>query len=152
MSEPLTDAELTSLLVRLEGAIAHTGERYKSQGTLVVVGSVVVAGLSALREIWFLVPVCLVFGAAIVFLMRGAIRNTGMSKAAPVLAALRDAPEQVRSLGHVVTSDSLGLFVTDWIEIKTANGRIFVRAEDWRVLLETLTRRCPGAKVEHSPR
>lgn len=140
--------DVAPLIRRLEAAIDETRRKYMTGGKLVVVGSVVVAGLAAVRHIWFLVPVCLVFGAAMYLLMRVAIKRTGSAVAAPVLRALADTPDRVLTVEHRQTSDSMRLFVTDWIEVKTADGRLFVRAPDWESLIEQLAHRCPAAAVK----
>ena len=143
------DPELIALLRRFEAGIAETTAKFKSQGTMIVVGSVVVAGLSAARQIWFLVPVCLVFGVATWFLMKAATRNSGPERAAPVLEALRIAPGRIKRIAHQAMSDSKRLFVTHWIRVEVDGGHIFMRADDdWQVLLEQLARRCPQAKLE----
>ncbi len=142
------DPELTALLRRLETGIAETVGKWKSQGTMIMVGSVIVAGLAAVRQIWFLVPICLLFGVGIYFLMRAATRNSGPEKAAPVLEALRIAPGRIKKIGHRTTSDSKGIFVTHWIDVVGDEGHIMVRADDdWRALLEQLATRCPQAAV-----
>jgi hypothetical protein len=142
------DPDLASLLRRLESGIAETTAKWKSQGTMIIVGSVAMAGLSAVRQIWFLVPVCLLFGVGIYFLMNAATRNSGPEKAAPVLEALRIAPGRITKIGHRITSDSKRLFVTHWIDVVSDEGHIMVRADDdWRPLLGQLARRCPQATV-----
>lgn len=142
------EAEVAALVKRLERGIDETTAKFRSQGTLIVVGSVVMAGLSAVRQIWFLVPMCLLFGVGIWFLMRAAARNSGPERAAPVLEALSRAPGRVKRISHRVTSDSKRLFVTHWVEVISDEGRISVRAEDWGALLDVLARRCPQAILE----
>lgn len=147
------DPELTALLRRFEAGIAETTAKFRSQGTLIVVGSAVTAGLAAARQIWFLVPVCVVFGVAIWFLMKAAANNAGPERAAPVLEALRIAPGRIKKIAHRVTSDSKRMFETHWIEVVSDEGRIFVRADDdWQKLLEPLARRCPQATLERGER
>jgi hypothetical protein len=145
------DAELETMVARLEAGVADTGRHFASTGTVIAVGSVVVAGIAALRAIWFLVPVCLLFGAGIWALMRRAQHKTSPERAAPVLAALRDAPERVTRIAHLVTSDSHGIFETHWINVGTSDGRLHIRADDWKELLEALTHRCPAAQVDRGP-
>jgi hypothetical protein len=145
------DAELAKMIERLEAGVVETGRHFGSGGTVIAVGSVVVAGIAALREIWFLVPICLLFGASILALSRLAQRKNSPARAAPVLAALRDAPERVTKIVHMVTSDSHGVFVTHWITVVTADGRLHVRADDWKELLDALARRCPSAQVDRGP-
>lgn len=143
------DPELTLLVKRFERGIEETTGKFRSQGMTIVIGSVVVAGLAALREIWFLVPICLLFGVAVWFLMRAAARNSGPEKAAPVLEALQRAPGRVKRISHRVTSDSKRLFITHWVEVISDEGRISIRADDdWSALLDAVARRCPQAVLE----
>lgn len=142
------DPELSSLLRRLETGIAETTAKWKSQGTMIIVGSVAMSGLSAVRQIWFLVPVCLLFGVGIYFLMNAAAKNSGPERAAPVLEALRVAPGRIKRIGHRITSDSKRIFVTHWIDVAGDEGHLMVRADDdWRALLEQLAKRCPQATI-----
>ena len=145
------DGDIQELIARLEKGVTEAQSQFTVQGTIIAVGSVVVAAIAALREIWFLVPVCLLFGAGIFWLARVASRRNSPERAAPVLAALRDAPERVTRIVHQVTSDSRGVFVTHWIGVGTADGHLHVKAPDWSALLERLTERCPSAKVVRGP-
>ena len=140
--------ELPALIRRFETGIAETTAKFRSQGTMLVIGSAVMAGLAAVRQLWFLVPVCLLLGIGIWFLMRAAARNSGPERAAPVLEALRHAPGRVRRISHRELRGSKGLFITHWVEVISDEGRIYVRADDWQALLEVLARRCPQAAVE----
>lgn len=141
-----SEPEVAALIRRFESGIAETTAKFRSQGLAICIGSAAVAGLAAVRQLWFLVPLCLLFGAAIWFLMRAAARNSGPERAAPVLEALRLAPGRIKRISHRVTGDS---FVTHWIEVISDEGRIFVRADDdWEALLEPLARRCPQATLE----
>lgn len=144
-----SDVELTALVRRFERGIEETTGKFRSQGTMIAVGSVAMAGLSAVRQIWFLVPVCLLFAVGTWALMRAAARNSGPEKAAPVLEALQRAPGRVKRISHRVTSDSKRLFVTHWVEVISDEGRIYIRADDdWSALLDAVARRCPQATVE----
>src|SRR6188768_828393 len=100
-----SDPEVEALVKRLEAGIAETTGKFRSQGTLIIIGSVAVGGLAALRQIWFLVPVCLLFGAGIYLLMSTAAKNSGPERAAPVLEALRLAPGRITRITHKITSD-----------------------------------------------
>ena len=108
------DPEVEALVRRFESGIAETTAKFRSQGLMICIGAVVVAGIAALRQLWVLVPLCLLFGAAIYFLMRAAARNSGPERAAPVIEALRFAPGRVKKIAHVVTGKSI---VTHWIEV-----------------------------------
>ena len=145
------DAELEKMVARLEAGVVDTGRRFGSGGTVIAVGAVVVAVIATVREIWVLVPICLAFGAGILALSRLAQRRNSPARAAPVLAALREAPERVTRIVHMVTSDSHGLFESHWISVGTKDGHLHVRADDWKELLDALARRCPAAKVDRGP-
>ena len=80
---------------------------------------------------------------------RGACSSTGITTTWPITALLR-APGRVKRISHRVTSDSKRLFVTNWVEVISDEGRIYVRAEDWSALLDVLARRCPQAIIERS--
>ncbi len=147
--------DVERLISRLEMGVGETTRRFRSGGVAIALGSVGVAALCAMRaalderarDLWYLVPLCLAFGAALYWLSRVAARKSGPERAAPVLRALREAPERIRSIAHKETSDSRRIFVHQWIEIKTDDGRLFVRADDWRELIETLARRCTNATI-----
>lgn len=145
-----TDPDVSTLIQRFERGIVETTDKFRSQGMMIVIGSGAMAGLAALRQIWFLVPVCGAFGLGIWFLMRAAAKNSGPERAAPVLEALRRAPGRITLVAHRETSDSKRLFVTHWVEVLSDDGgRIYVRADDdWRLLLERLSRLCPQAKLQ----
>lgn len=141
------DPELDALIRRFETGIGETTAKFKSQGQVIVIGAVVMAGLAAVRQIWFLIPVCLLSGVAIWFLMRAAVKKSGPERAAPVLEALRLAPGRIKKISHRVTSGRM--VVTHWIEVLSDEGRIFVRADDdWAALLESVSKRCPQATLE----
>ena len=74
---------------------------------------------------------------------RAPVRKTSLAQ--PVVEAT--APEQVRSIMQVQTSDSRGVFVTRWIEVSTDS--VFVCANDHRSQpFDDLQRRCPQAKLQ----
>jgi hypothetical protein len=142
----LTDEEIR-LIGRLTADSAETARRFRQQGLVILIGSFVVAGIAALRALWFLVPFALGLGGAIYWLGRVAARKTSPERAAPVLVALREAPERVRSIRHAETSDSRRIFVSHWVEVKTDDGLLRVKADDWRELMDALARRCPSART-----
>ena len=83
-------------------------------------------------------------GIGILFVGRAAARKTAPARMQPVMDAVRDAPDRVVSLRHYTTSDSRGMFVSHWLEIKTADHRLVMKAQDdWAELLGYLARRCP---------
>jgi hypothetical protein len=143
------DPEVAALIQRFERGIAETTAKFHSQGTVIVVGAVLFAGVAAVQQTWFLIPVCLGFAAGIFWLMKVAARNSGPERAAPVLEALKHAPGRVTRVSHRTTSDSKRIFVTHWVEVISDEGRIFVRAnDDWEQLLAAVSKRCPQAAVE----
>jgi hypothetical protein len=142
----LTDEEI-KLIGRLTVDASETSARFVRQAKMITIGAVVVAAISALREIWFLVPITLVFGGGIALIVRAAARKSSPERAAPVLHALREAPDRVVRIEHVETSDSRRIFVRHWVVVKTDHGVLRVLAEDWQPLIAALARRCPGATI-----
>jgi hypothetical protein len=140
----LSDDEIR-LIGRLTADSMETAKRFRQQALVILIGSIVVAAIAALREIWFLIPVTLGLGGAIYWLGQVAARKTSPERAAPVLLALREAPERVRAIKHSETSDSRRIFVRHWVEVKTDDGLLKIQAEDWRELMDALARRCPTA-------
>jgi hypothetical protein len=148
MAEPQPADEVATLIARLERALHETAAGFKV-GTIWVSGLFFVIALSfAFEGFWGGAAFGAVFGVAIVLLGRVAARKNSPEKMRPVVAAVREAPETIMVLRHYQTSDSRRVFVTDWIEIKTANHRMLVKAKkEWQSLLAMLERRCPNAKV-----
>lgn len=136
----LTDDEF-ALIGRLTVDVGATAARFRQQATLMIVGAIIVAAIAAARGIWFLVPITLAFGGALYWLGRVAARRWGPERAAPVLRALREAPQDVLSVEHVETSDSRRSLVTHWVVTKTPDGQLRVRAADWEPLIAALVRR-----------
>lgn len=143
----LRDDEIR-LIARLTVDARETAARFRRQSTVILVGSLVVAAIAALRAIWFLVPVCVLFGAGIRLLGRAAANKSSSERSDPVLAALRDAPERVQTIVHHETSDSHRMFVSHWVVVTTADGQLRVRADDWEALIDKLRQRCPDAQVK----
>lgn len=148
MAEPQTAGELKSLIARLETALHETAAGFKL-GTIWVSGLFFAMALAfAVQGWWGGAAFGGVFGVVIALLGRSAIRKNSPEKMRPVLIAVREAPETILVLRHYQTSDSRRWFVTDWIEIRTANHRMLVKAKkQWQSLLATLEQRCPNAKV-----
>ena len=147
-SVSLEVSELATLLVRLEQGVNETAAGFRRGMTAIGVGAVVVAAIAAVRQLWVLVPIALLFGAAIVWLGSAAGKKTSPARMKPVLDAVRDAPERVVLVRHYETSDSARLFVRHWLEIKTAEHRLVLQATDWEQLLGYLQRRCPTAELK----
>jgi hypothetical protein len=142
----LTDDEIR-LIGRLTADAAETAARFRQQGTIILFGAGAVAVVAAARGLWPLVPLSLALGAGIFALGRLAAKRSSPERAKPVLRALHEAPERVRTIEHMVTSDSRKIFVHHWVVVKTDDGLLRVRAEDWETLLSAIARRCPGATV-----
>jgi hypothetical protein len=145
---PLTEEEIR-LIGRLTADVRETADRFRRQGTMIVAGAVVVAAIAAAQGTWFLVPVCLAFGAGIYALSRAVAKKSSPDAAAPVLTALRDAPEQIVSIAHSETSDSRRIFVHHWVTVNTADATLRVRADDWQELMSAIGRRCPNANMNN---
>jgi hypothetical protein len=145
---PLTTDEM-KLIGRLTADAAETAARFRRQGNIILAGAIAVAAIAALRGIWFLVPVCLLFGAGLAALGRLAAKRSGPERAAPVLQALREAPWQVKTIQHSETSDSRRMFVSHWVVVTTEDGGLLrVRAnDDWQALMDQIAKRCPQATV-----
>jgi hypothetical protein len=143
----LKDDELR-LIARLSVDAAETPERFRRQGQIMVIGSIVVAALAAVQHIWFLIAVCLVFGGLMLLLFRAAAAKNGPERYEPVLRALREAPERVRTISHAETSDSRRMFVSHWIVVTTDDGLLRVKADDWQTVLAAVAARCPGATIK----
>jgi hypothetical protein len=148
MAEPYSAGELENLIARLERALHETAAGFK-RGTIWVSALFFVIALAfAVQGAWFGGAFSAAFGIAMVGLGRVAVRKNSPEKMRPVVVAVREAPETIVVLRHYQTADSRRVFVTDWIEIKTANHRMVVKAKkEWQSLLATLERRCPNAKV-----
>ncbi len=116
---PLEISELATLLVRMERGVEETAAGFQRGMTMVAL---------------------LFFGMALLY--GASFQAWGM------VDAIRDAPERVVSIRHYQTSDSRRFFVSDWLEIKTADHRLVVKVQGrWQALLDLATRRCPGAKI-----
>jgi hypothetical protein len=140
-------SELATLLVRLEQGVKETAAGFRRGMTMIAVGAVVVAILFVVKGAWFGAGFSLVFGAAIAALGVAASRKTSPERMQPVLDAVRDAPERVTLVRHYETSDSRRIFVKQWIELKTAEHRMVLKAPDWEQLVGYLERQCPQAKL-----
>jgi len=148
-SRPVDVKELALLLVRMEQAVADTGRGF-------ALGMMAIAGFFALMavvyalviHVWGIAAILVGFAAGMAWLGRAAARRTSPERMQPVLDAVRDAPGKVETLRHYTTSDSRRVFVSHWLEVRTAQHRLVMKAQDdWVVLLDILRRRCPGASV-----
>jgi hypothetical protein len=139
--------ETISLVKRLAADVEETSARFRRHGTLFLIGAVLFAVLTAAQKMWTETFVCLGLGVALFVLGRFAAKKSGPAAAEPVLWALRDEPERVEEISHTTTSDSRRIFVSHWVVVKTRDGKLRVRADDWEQLIAQLQRRCPDAKL-----
>ena len=147
---PLSTGELATLLVRMEQAIAGTSRGF-AYGLAMVAGLFVAMALmyGVVFGEWGIAGVVLAFGAGIGLLGRAAVKKTAPARMQPVMDAVRDAPERILLVRHYETSDSARMFVSHWLEVKTAEHRLVMKAnDDWQTLGWFLRRRCPGAAVK----
>jgi hypothetical protein len=148
MGEALSIEELADLLVSMERAVADTARGFQRGFTAIAIGAGVVAAIAAARGIWFLVPMCAVFAGGLYLLLRKAAQRTSPERMAPVLTAMRDAPERIVLVRHYTTSDSHRVFVSHWLEVKTSEHRLIMKVQgEWQRLFDAMKRRCPHAKV-----
>jgi len=147
IAQELGEAELRALVARLEQGIAETAVGF-TRGMIWVAGLFfALAGLFAIRTAWGIAAVVAAFGVGIVLLGRVAARRNSPGLMAPVVAAISVQPDRIVSIGHRTSSDSRGIFVTHWIEARTADRHLLVKAnDDWKPLLDLLARRCPRAE------
>jgi hypothetical protein len=145
---PLEVPELAILLVRMEHAVHETSAGMR-RGMYLVSGLFAMFTLiGALVRAWPIAIVSAPFAIGIALLGRVAARKTSPERMRPVFEAMRDAPDRIVYVRHYQTSDSRRLFVTDWLEIKTADHRLVMKAkDDWARLLDYARRRCPNAKI-----
>jgi hypothetical protein len=145
---PLEIRELATLLVRMEHAVNETAAGMR-QGMFMVSGLFGMFTLFGLiSRVWGIAVFAAPFAIGIALLGRVAARKTSPERMRPVFEAMRDAPERIVYVRHYQTSDSRRLFVTDWLEIKTADHRLVMKAkDDWARLLDYVRRRCPNAKI-----
>lgn len=140
-------SELAYVLVRLEQAVAETAESFRRGMTVLVAGFGIVGVICAVQGMYG--PLVLVVPMIAMFVLLGkkASAKTSPEKMKPVVDAVRDAPEKIALVRHYQTSDSRRMFVTDWLEIKTAEHRLVIKAkDDWQRIYAALGKRCPNAK------
>ena len=143
----MTEEEIR-LVARLTADVQETGARFRRQAVIIMFGAVVVAAIAAVQQAWGLMAFVLLFGGGLFWIGRRAASGNSPERAAPVLLALRDAPERVKTISHMVTSDSKRIFVSHWVTVKTDDGHLHVKAQDWEQLIGKLEQRCPNATVK----
>jgi hypothetical protein len=145
-------SELAYVLVRLEQAVNGTAAGFRQGMAMVAMLFFVMAGAYGFAfHAWGIAAFIALFGAGILYLGKRASARTAPEKMKPVLDAVRDAPEKVVLVRHYQTADSRRVFVTNWLEIRTAEHRLIIKAnDDWNRLFASLKIRCPAATVmEH---
>jgi hypothetical protein len=143
----LETSELAYVLVRLEQAVNDTAASMR-QGMIMVGGlfSLFVV-IGVVKQWWGFVVLGVPMAALMFWVGKKASEKTAPDKMRPVMDAVRDAPDRIKLVRHYQTSDSRRVFVTDWLEIKTDEHRLVIKAkEDWQRLYSALQRRCPAAK------
>ena len=145
MTDPIETHELAALLVRLEQAVHETSGRFKVQMTLVAALFVAMGVGMAVVSSWAVAAFIWAFAGFIAFIGVRASKRTAPEKMQPVVDAVREAPDLIVLVRHYETSDSMRMFVTHWLEIKTATHRLLMKAPDWEQLYAHLRRRCPNA-------
>ena len=140
-------ADLEYVLLRLEQAVKETAAGFRTGMTMVAgLFFVMAAGYGFAFQQWAIAAFIAAFGGLMVFIGKRASAKTAPEKMRPVMEAVRDAPERITLVRHYRTSDSRGVFVTEWIEIKTAEHRLLIKAKtDWERLYAALQQRCPAA-------
>jgi hypothetical protein len=143
----LETSELAWVLVRLEQAVRETAENFR-RGMSMIVALFGIMGVIAVMQGSYGILVIIVPAIGLFFFIgHKASKKTSPEKMKPVVDAVREAPEKITLVRHYQTSDSRRMFVTDWLEIKTADHRLVVKAkEDWQRIYEALGKRCPNAK------
>jgi hypothetical protein len=140
-------SELAYVLVRLEQAVNETAAGMRQGMTMVggLFSLFVVIGV--VEQWWGFVVIGVPMAAMVFWIGKKASEKTSPERMRPVMEAVRDAPERITLVRHYQTSDSRRVFVTDWLEIKTAEHRLVIKAkDDWQRLHSALQRRCPGAQ------
>lgn len=145
---PLEIRELATLLVRMEQAVAGTARGFAIGMTMIAALFVVMGlGYGIAFHTWSIAAVLGAFAIGLLLVGRAATRRTAPERMQPVLDAVRDAPGKVATVRHYTTSDSRRIFVQHWLELRTDDHRLVMKADDWQELLGYLERRCPGAAV-----
>lgn len=142
----LETSELAYVLVRLDDAVQETAENFRRGMHAIVLLFVVMGVICVVQGSYGILVIVVPAVAFFVYLGNRASAKTSPEKMQPVVDAVRDAPETIALVRHYQTSDSARMFVTDWLEIKTADHRLVVKAkEDWERIYAALGKRCPNA-------
>jgi hypothetical protein len=146
----VNDPELEHLLRRLEHALTETSAGLRDGTGMVGAMFFLLGGVYGFVQwSWGVASLCGGAGILMVMLGNRATKKTAPEQMRPVYEAVRDAPERVVSVRHYQTSDSRHIFVSDWLEIRTADHRLVIKAkDDWEQLYKVLQRRCPAAQYQ----
>jgi hypothetical protein len=151
-TEALDNEQLTRLVARLEDGVMRTAAGIRSSMAWVAALFFGFAAWSLAHGEWGTALFIGAFGVGAVVIGVMGARNTSPARMRPVVDAVRDRPELVMSVRHSTTSGSRRIVVTHWIEVRTKDHRLFIKAnDDWPVLLEALSRRCPHAALDRGP-
>lgn len=144
---PERDSDLDEIL----DAFAASAAYFRNGAILCgAVGVVMTLGALA-RQIWFLVPVGVVFGVGLTWFMLWSRSKSVDPERSPVLRAIVFEPETVVRVTHGIASSSSGAFRTHWLRIRLDSGKvrgIKVDAGDLLAMAHALARRCPNAVIE----
>lgn len=146
MVTPVETRELATLLVRLEQAVAETAGGFKVQMALVAGLFVVLGAAMGAMGTWAVAAFIWAFAVFIGFIGYRAGKRTAPAQMQPVVDAVRHEPAKIVSVRHYETSDSMRMFVTHWLEVKTETHRLILKAPDWEQLYGILKQRCPDAR------
>ena len=143
----LETSELAWVLVRLEQAVRETAENFRRGMSMLVALFGIMGVIAVMQGSYGMLVIVVPFIGFFFFIGHKASMKTSPEKMKPVVDAVREAPERITLVRHYQTSDSRRVFVTDWLEIKTAEHRLVVKAkDDWMRIYEALGKRCPNAK------
>ena len=142
----MDSAELAHLVSRLDDGVRETAGRFRVQMGMVALLFGALAALFGWSGSWGACALAGAFAVGVFLLGYAAAKKTAPEKMQPVVDAVRNQPEAIVSVRHYETSNSTRVFVTQWIEVKTAGHRLIVKAPDHEKLFALLQQRCPHAK------
>jgi len=148
----LSTEQRAEMLARIEAGLNATAAGFKRGMMWVGLLFFVMAAFFVVKGAYAIGLVVAAGGSGIMAIGTLAARNTAPARMKPVLEALSVAPGLIASVRHYETADSARMFVSHWIEIKTADHRLVLKAnDDWQGILEYLIRHCPKATVDRGP-
>jgi hypothetical protein len=131
---------------RLRAAYRATGSYFRSGA--IFMGAVLVMGvlLGAMRGLWWLVLISVVFFGGLIAVMLVLARRYDDPSRSPVMRALFDAPDQIRSL-KVVTQSSVASNRPEFLQIRLVTGEHLALRFTAGVMTDVR-----GALADRSPR